>query len=271
MIRDQLGLEIAVPSDGSTAPPRVGDVWLVGHDGIDTGVVLVAAVRESHVMAWPVLGDAQDATAPAFRVTIPEAGRVTVWPEAEFGLTMASLSRKIAESHDDRTLNTIRWHVRGQDEMPDVVDACPPRSARPEMLDVLSAACDAAWVIGDWAWPSSSVGRALLNEDLLKRYGVSTRDVADRLQVERWVAGDLVAGEAIPTTDQVAVLREMLPDDLDEDDLVTPITGEDANVSRDAQVQAEGGNAPGGHSVARVRGAQLGMVPHATRGTTNWA
>lgn len=103
MLMDALGSPLRLPATGGEPRPGVGDAWVVSADGQDRGLVLVAATRQMHILAWPLTNPSGDAAAPAFTVDIPGLGSMVGWPDAEFGLSMAALDRRLGRVLDDRT------------------------------------------------------------------------------------------------------------------------------------------------------------------------
>ena len=64
VIKDALGLEMRLPQEWSLTPPKVGDVWVVSSSGVDEGIVLISAVRDGYVLAWPVTSCNENAGYP---------------------------------------------------------------------------------------------------------------------------------------------------------------------------------------------------------------
>lgn len=151
MLRDALGAPLTLPTEGEVGQPAVGDLWVISADGQDRGVVMISAVRDLHVLAWPVTLPTSAAAAPAFLITVPDTGDFVAWPDAEFGLALAALDRRLAHVLDDRTTRTIRWAVT-EDEPVDSVSTCPAVDT-PEAVAAFEAVCSQAWALGDWAWP----------------------------------------------------------------------------------------------------------------------
>ena len=80
MLRDALGAPLTLPTEGEVGQPAVGDLWVVSADGQDRGVVMISAVRDLHVLAWPVTLPTSAAAAPAFLITVPDTGDFVTWP-----------------------------------------------------------------------------------------------------------------------------------------------------------------------------------------------
>lgn len=153
MLQDALGAPLTLPTEGEVGQPAVGDLWVVSADGQDRGVVMISAVRDLHVLAWPVTLPTSAAAAPSFLITVPDMGDFVAWPDAEFGLALAALDRRLAHVLDDRTIRTIRWAVT-EDEPVDDVSTCPAVNTA-EAVAAFEAVCSQAWALGDWAWPDS--------------------------------------------------------------------------------------------------------------------
>lgn len=185
MLRDALGAPLTLPTEGEVGQPAVGDLWVVSADGQDRGVVMISAVRDLHVLAWPVTLPTSAAAAPAFLITVPDTGDFVAWPDAEFGLALAALDRRLAHVLDDRTTRTIRWAVT-EDEPVDSVSTCPAVDT-PEAVAAFEAVCSQAWALGDWAWPDNTIGEAALSQDALSDAGVEIAQLAQALGVRAMI------------------------------------------------------------------------------------
>jgi hypothetical protein len=202
MLRDALGAPLTLPTEGEVGQPAVGDLWVVSADGQDRGVVMISAVRDLHVLAWPVTLPTSAAAAPAFLITVPDTGDFVAWPDAEFGLALAALDRRLAHVLDDRTTRTIRWAVT-EDEPVDSVSTCPAVDT-PEAVAAFEAVCSQAWALGDWAWPDNTIGEAALSQDALSDAGVEIAQLAQALGVKPGRASALARGVKVPTPEEVA-------------------------------------------------------------------
>ena len=226
MLRDALGAPLTLPTEGEVGQPAVGDLWVVSADGQDRGVVMISAVRDLHVLAWPVTLPTSAAAAPAFLITVPDTGDFVAWPDAEFGLALAALDRRLAHVLDDRTTRTIRWAVT-EDEPVDSVSTCPAVDT-PEAVAAFEAVCSQAWALGDWAWPDNTIGEAALSQDALSDAGVEIAQLAQALGVKPGRASALARGVKVPTPEEVATILSLFPAGTVAGDILEPVDGADA-------------------------------------------
>lgn len=228
MLMDALGSPLRLPATGDGPRPGVGDVWVVSADGQDRGLVLVAATREMHVLAWPLTNPSGDAAAPAFTVDIPGMGSMVGWPDAEFGLSMAALDRRLGRVLDDRTMREIRWAVT-EGETDAEVSWCPSIEST-EAEAGFEAVCWQAWDLGDWAWPSASPGVGVFSQELLEERGLDVEHLAEVWAVKPGRASALVRGVKVPTQEEVDAVLGLLPPGLGPEDVLTPVADDGAQV-----------------------------------------
>lgn len=226
---DALGVAFHLPSGELAVSAQVGDVWVLNVDGQDTGVVLIAAVRPTHVLAWPVTNSSSNAAAPAFPFTLPTGEALIAWPDAEFGLSMAALDRRLAATLiDDRRLRAIRWSMSSNDGV-DGHEMCP--AIESEDADAaFEAVCASAWAMGDWSWPSSAVGVGVLAEEALDSAQVRPANLGPHLGVKPARASALARGEKVPTPEEVTRVVALFPEGTTIADILRGPRGEDAEV-----------------------------------------
>lgn len=225
---DALGSPLRLPATGDGPRPGVGDAWVVSADGRDRGLVLIAATREMHVLAWPLTNPSGDAAVPAFTVAIPGMGSMVGWPDAEFGLSTAALDRRLGRALDDRTMREVRWAVtEGKTEVE--VEWCPSIES-PEADAVFEAVCWQAWDLGDWAWPSASPGIGVFSQEVLEEKGLDVGHLAEVWAVRPGRASALVRGVKVPTPGEVDAVLGLLPPGLGPEDVLTPVADDGARV-----------------------------------------
>lgn len=226
---DALGVPFDLPSGQPAASPQVGDVWVLSVDGHDTGVVMIAAVRPMHVLAWPVTNPSSNAAAPAFPFTLPTGETLVAWPDAEFGLSMAALDRRlVARLIDDRMLRVIRWSMSSSDDV-EGHEMCPPIES--EGADAaFEAVCASAWAMGDWSWPNNAVGVGVLSGEALDSAQVRPADLGRHLGLKPARASAFARGEKVPSQEEVARVIDLFPEGTTSDDILRGPSGEDAEV-----------------------------------------
>lgn len=224
-IRDALGHTYEVPSVGSRNTPSAGEHWVVNIEGKDIATVVIAVVRDTYVLAWPVTTHVEEAAWPALPVDEEDATFLT-WPHCEFGMDTAALSRRIATPLDERTTTDIRWALWHREDIPVPTQ---PAHGGPAAEEAVNQVCDQAWEIGDWAWPNNNIGEGVFNADLLNHSGVGPSDLAAALQVPPGVARKLADGEAVPTSRQVSLALPLLPEGTTAEELLTQIEGPEAD------------------------------------------
>lgn len=227
MLTDALGSPLRLPAEGSSLPPRVGDAWVVSTDGHDQGLVLVAATRAMHVLAWPVTNPSPDAAAPAFTVEVPELGPMVAWPDAEFGLSMAALDRRLGQVLDDRAMREVRWAV-AEDDL-DADFAWCPQQESPASDAAFEAVCTQAWALGEWAWPSAATGIGVFDGDRLRANDVDAERLAEVLPARPGRVSALIRGTKVPSQEEVAAVLTLLPR-LEAQDVLAPVADDEAQV-----------------------------------------
>lgn len=228
-LTDALGSPLRLPATGDEACPEVGDAWVVSADGRDRGLVLIAARREMHVLAWPLTNPSDRAAAPAFPVEVPGLGTMVGWPDAEFGLSMAALDRRLGRAMDDRTMRRI--HLAMAEGEPDSdLEWCQAVDG-PETEAAFEAVCWQVWDIGDWAWPSSDSGIGVFDGALLQRHGLATDRLAGVWRVRPGRASALVRGMKAPNAAEIEAVLDLLQGEVeDAEGLLLPVADDEAQV-----------------------------------------
>jgi hypothetical protein len=162
----------------SNNTPQVGDLYVVGYDGQDYGLVLIAAVRDSHVVVWPVTDESLSPSDTCFKLQADWLDEPLVcWPEAEAGVSYASLDRRLGHPVDDRTMLAIYFYLRGEDQ-PDDVEFYPHREDD-SFFDALDAVCEYAGDLSDHDWPDPSETVGILNPNFVRERHLTPADVRD--------------------------------------------------------------------------------------------
>ncbi len=216
-----------IPEEGQAQTPRVGDVWVLSSDGRDVGVVVVSAVRDTHVLAWPVTNESRVASFPAFKFGVEEDATFVAWPEAEFGLVNAGLDRRIGRALTaDQTKAVFRSMHSGR--VAEGVDYCEEKTDSEANL-ALGAVCAEAWRLGDLALLSAG-GGVVLDSAVLEENGVDSERLEGVVSVEPAIASRLWAGEAVPTDQQLAKILTLFPQGTSSEDVLVPMSGDEARV-----------------------------------------
>lgn len=190
--------------------------------------MLVAATREMHVLAWPLTNPSEDAAAPAFTLEVPGMGSMVAWSDAEFGLAMASLGRRLGRVLDDRTMREVRWAVT--EGATDAEIAWCPSVDSPGAEAAFEAVCWQAWDLGDWSWPSASPGVGVFDLELLEQNGLDVEHLAQVWAVRPGRASALARGTKVPTPDEIEAVLGLLPAAHEAEDVLVPVAGDDAQV-----------------------------------------
>lgn len=228
-LQDALGVPFDLPIGRPAVMPLVGDVWSLAVGRQVMGVVMVAALRPTHVLAWPVTNPSDDAAAPAFPFSLPSGDGLVAWPDAEFGLSMATLYRRLAPVVlDDRRLRAIRWSMSSGEDVPGH-QPCP--SLESKMADAaFEAVCASAWKMGEWSWPNSRVGVGVFSQETLKDAEVRPADFARHLEVSPLRASALFRGCKVPSCDEVARVLELFPEGTTSADILRAPRGDEVEV-----------------------------------------
>jgi hypothetical protein len=186
---------------GVTGSPQVGDLWVVSWDDVDLGLVLIAAIRPSHVLVWPVTATEPEPSAPCFR---PKADwlhtELYAWPEAEAGVSKALLSRRLGPCLDDRAMRQIHGAVFDGEALTEIELA--PERDDPVAEDALASVCQFVGELSDIEWTAPAVGRSPIDTIWAEEH-----EVTPRLLFEAW-------GGPEPVARELASGRRMVPERL---------------------------------------------------------
>lgn len=208
-------------ANGTTAP-NVGDLWIVSWNDQDLGMVLIVAVRESHVVIWPVTDESVTPSAPCFRVEAEWLHEPLVgWPEAEAGLSYAALDRNLGHVLDSRTLRGIWAAIRENTNLPDVVTCAQDDSD--EADKALTRVCAFASGIGDLDFPDPDATTGSLNPRFAERHTVTARDIAALVEGPPALARQIVEGSRLLPETAALALAERYQERLE--DVLAPIVG----------------------------------------------
>ena len=227
MIRDALGLGLDLPQEGSSTLPRVGDVWVVSSNGVDEGVVLISAVRDGYVLAWPVTSCAENASFPSFELSLANVAPLVAWPEAEFGLANAGLNRGLGNAISpelaSKVMRSLRTgaHIEGIKHRPVRVD--------PAADDALDAVCAEAWRLGELAERQGDE-RIVFDPAVLTAADITPETLEQSLSLAPARASRLHQGQAVPSEADVEGVLALLPQGTAVEDVMRPISGPEAKV-----------------------------------------
>ncbi len=240
-IPDALGKPFQLPGGERADIPQVGDVWVLSVDGHDTGVVLVGAVRPAHVLAWPITNPSRFAGAPSFPIALPTGEPLIAWPDAEFGLSMAALDRRIAANLvDDRKLRAIRWSLSSSDDL-DGHEMCPVIESQGADA-AFEAVCACAWAMGNWSWPNNATGVGVFSDEALNSARVRPADLGHLLGVKPVRASALARGEKVPSPEEIAGVVALFPEGTTNGDILRGPRGQEAEVLSRPEFKASVGD-----------------------------
>ncbi|GAA1439428.1 hypothetical protein GCM10009641_47110 [Mycobacterium cookii] len=182
----------------SDAAPRVGDLFVVGYDGEDYGLVLIVAVRDGHVVIWPVTDESLPTSDTCIRLEADWLDRPLVcWPEAEAGISFATLARRLGPVLEDRAAIGIYHYVRGGD-LPDGVSAYEEPETDTEFQDALAMVCKFAADLSDHDSLDSGSGLGLLREAFRDKWGLKAADIHHVLHTPApKIAADIFYGRCL--------------------------------------------------------------------------
>lgn len=209
-ITDALGAAIPLPEIGASIEPRIGDLWEVAWDGEPLALVLIAGLRDTYLLAWPVTSASGHETFPCFPFSSPEVSDSTLiaWPDAEFGLNRAVLRKCIAqEPLTDREVRLIVGALEDDTDIPrEFCDAPESDQADNDLLRV----CSQAWRLGDIEWPTAS-STGVINRSTWDEAGLDAPAIASTMAIPPARAVDLYLGEASPTESELEQLSDAFP------------------------------------------------------------
>jgi hypothetical protein len=225
---DALGEPITVPGVGERKAPHPGECWVLSKDEEDRGIVVVVRVRSSFVTAWIVTSESPMASFPTAVIHVPGVGRLEVWPESEFGVSMSALDRCLGFVLSPEQLRSILWSAsKGTPQ--DGVEMCP-HTDRPEALEALSSVCLQAWELGDNAWPKAEPDSGVFDTEVLQDNGITPSDLVPSPGGSAFRASRLFAGEVVPTEPEVGTVLSLMPPDTSAEDVLQPQADNDASV-----------------------------------------
>lgn len=102
----------AASSSPPVVGPAVGDLWTLVWEGRHVGVVLITRVLADHIVGMPVT----DSPPTATELPVHWSGTtLAVWPQAETGLGLFLLHRKLGSPFTpEQVLEARRWNYRGE-------------------------------------------------------------------------------------------------------------------------------------------------------------
>lgn len=217
---DALCSPLELPATGTHGIPKTGECWVLSDSGEDCGVVVIVRVRQTHVIAWVVTSACPAASYPTFVVDLPIVGRVEVWPESEFGMSLSSLDRCLGQALVKEQVRNVVWSIEKL-ERSDAVSMRPP-SDDPTSIEALSRVCMQAWALGDLSWPNAEIGSAVFDTQVLVNGSVTPKSLASTLSLPPNRASQLFQGQAVPNKEQVESVLALLPTSLAAEGVLRP-------------------------------------------------
>lgn len=208
-ITDALGAQLTLTPADAEPELAPGQFWIAGFDGASIALVLVVATRGRTVLAWPVSGPSQVASAPAFSWSIGDRG-VVVWPEAEFGLSTVTLETFVAEGPHSKVLRLIVGAIEDREPLP--IEQLPTLNDR-TALAALDAMCRQAWSLADLEWPRAVPDQAVLDPEVIEEAGIGPAVIQTAVRsAAPGHAADLASGRALVNSVEFSRLRDLLAD-----------------------------------------------------------
>lgn len=209
-ITDALGAAIPLPELGGSKAPRVGDLWEAAWNGESLALVLIAGLRDTYLLVWPVTSASGHETFPCFPFATPEISDTTLiaWPDAEFGLSQAVLRTCIArEPLTDKEVRLIVGALEDDTDLPRKFCNAPESDqADNDLLRV----CSQAWKLGDIEWPTAA-STGVISRSTWDEAGLDPRSMATSMGISAARAVDLYLGEASPTDNEHEQLADAFP------------------------------------------------------------
>lgn len=208
VIQDALGSPIRTPQATTSQLPQVGDLWEIAWNGTALSIILVAALRDTYVMAWPITVATGTETFPSFTLPPLEGNTrdLVAWPDAEYGLNRALLRRCVSpQALTAKEARLIIGALDGSTDLPrKFCDAPDSEDAQNALLKV----CAQAWTLADIEWPAGETNGVILPPTWEAAH-LSARDIARALGATPAHASDLYLGETAPTDKELASLRRV--------------------------------------------------------------
>ena len=192
---------------GETAgTPEVGDLWLISWNGEALALAVLASIRDTYTLCWPVTLSDVPVFAPALEIpsTLLDVP-LLVWPTRETGMGLHMLHRRLGRLLTAKTMSLIDVAVEtGDVDFPFplatyTVDGEEAERESDEMVDRWERICLNTW-------PEVVPGLSPFNADAFREVNLYAGDLAGILGITVPAAVSLVRGESVPTAAQLEMV-----------------------------------------------------------------
>ncbi|WP_157693399.1 hypothetical protein [Pseudarthrobacter equi] len=225
--RSQLPSEAVRIIDGGTpAAPKAGDVWVLADEIQDLALGLITRVHDSFVSILPITCDAAEAREPASIVRAAQSpinADIAVWSPAPTGIGMHLLDRRIGNlCSESAALRLERSAFDDDVDSPFEMGAEMESDDTTPFIDFLLSSFRKFCFD---SWPSATAGEAVFKTEALMEAEMTAKKIRENLNIpERGDAADLFRGDALPTSAQISVMREITG--LTDSQLLRPVSSE---------------------------------------------
>ncbi|MDU6150974.1 MAG: hypothetical protein E6640_01945 [Actinomyces urogenitalis] len=199
LVIDSLGNSLPASIEQAKAPAP-GQVWTISINGDERGCVMIVAVDDSDVLAWPVTAPFDGACSPCVAMDLP-GGPTVLWAHALFGFSAAALGRLIATPIQPRGVHAIR-----SGKLPQGFHALDDGTL-PEREEMTVASW--SWGVSDWDWRAGGV----LDTQNLKDLGLDANGLAKILSLPPGEAVQAFNGETLADPAWVDALSSLYGED----------------------------------------------------------
>lgn len=204
--------------------PAVGELWETAWNGNTLGLVLIAAVRDTHVVVWPVTDESLTPSDPCFKITTPHVEAALVcWPEAEAGVSTAALSRNLGHVANPDVLLQIWRSLRNDTITPDASVETYPLDESDEADDALAHVCDWVTLLGRLDFPDPDELTGTLSGEFTQEHQIDARTLKNYVEGPPAIVRDIFTGRRIPPPETITRLSEHY--NVDPHAVVQPLTG----------------------------------------------
>lgn len=216
----------AILEGGTTGVPHGGEVWVLGDESEDLALALITGVSDSFVSVLPITLDPTEAREPAAIVRAQESPLKTdlaVWSPAPTGIGMHLLSRRIGTLCTPTKARQLERSAFDDDvENPfDPATEMDPTTTTPFISFLFRSFRELCFQ----TWPSATAGEAVFKTKALEGAGMSPKTLRENLNIPvRGDATDIFHGDALPTREQISVMREITH--LSDARLLRPVSSE---------------------------------------------
>jgi len=187
----------------TAATPEVGDLWLISWNGEALDLAVIASIRDTYALCWPVtLADAP-VFAPVLEVpATPLQVPLNVWPTRETGTGLHMLHRRLGRLLTAKTMSLIDVAVETSEAHFPLLLATPT-------VEGQEAEHESDKMVDRWericlnTWPEVVPGLSPFNADAFRELNLHPGDLADILGIAVPAAVSLVRGESVPTSAQL--------------------------------------------------------------------